>query len=202
VGDTARTPATDAELVTDARSGSRAAFDALVLRYQGQAVAVAQSVLRNFELAKDAAQNAFVKAYLGLGSFREDAKFKTWFIRIVFNEAKTVWRKERARGAHVNVNTQAGDADEAQSIYEVIPSQARGPDEEAQGQEIRRCVERAARALPERQQEVFVLRYLEGFQLGEVADILEISVGTVKAHLSQAGDKVRQRLRKEGTYHG
>ena len=89
---------TDEVLAERASKGNREAFDALVLRYQFSAVLMAQSVLRNFELAKDASQNAFAKAYFRLSSFRKDSKFKTWFFRIVLNEAKDVLRKEKSRG--------------------------------------------------------------------------------------------------------
>ncbi|MBI4395104.1 MAG: hypothetical protein HY583_02790, partial [Candidatus Omnitrophica bacterium] len=71
----------DELLVQKARQGNRDAFGVLVCRYQTQAVLVAHSVLKNMELAKDASQNAFAKAYFGLSKFRQDAQFKTWLFR-------------------------------------------------------------------------------------------------------------------------
>src|SRR3989338_5108861 len=85
-------------LVEKARLGERKAYDALVLRYQRQVILMAHSILRNWELAKDASQNAFAKAYFRLDQLKDNRIFKTWLFRIVINEAKDVLRKEKVRG--------------------------------------------------------------------------------------------------------
>ena len=111
----------DELLVQKARQGNRDAFGVLVRRHQAQAVLIAQSVLRNLELAKDASQNAFAKAYFGLDRFREEAQFKTWLFRIVFNEAKDIYRKEKARGLFKFWSPRQAEEEE-ESILEIIPA--------------------------------------------------------------------------------
>ncbi len=187
----------DEALVARARQGNRDAFGALVLRHQTQAVLIAQSILRNLELAKDASQNAFAKAYLGLGRFREDAKFKTWLFRIVMNEAKDVYRKEKSRGLFKFWSPRETEESEEESILETIPSSGPSPREAFETQEIRTRLEKAINELPTREREVFILRYLNGLALSEVAETLGIALGTVKAHLAHGTEKLRTILAPE-----
>ncbi|MBI4394702.1 MAG: sigma-70 family RNA polymerase sigma factor [Candidatus Omnitrophica bacterium] len=194
----------DELLVQKARQGNRDAFGVLVRRYQTQAVLVAQSVLKNMELAKDASQNAFAKAYFGLSKFRQDAQFKTWLFRIVFNEATDVYRKEKSRGLFKFWSARETEEGEEESILEVIPSNNRSPREEFEVQEMKERLERAINQLPAREREVFLLRYLNGFEISGVAETLGIAVGTVKAHLAHGTEKLKSillvpaKLRSEG----
>ncbi len=183
----------DELLVKRAREGSPEAFDALVLRYQYKAVALANSILRSEELAKDASQNAFAKAYFGLKNFKEQSKFKTWLFRIIINEAKDTLRKEKSRGLYKMQHDSDRDED-APSILELIPSSARSAKEEVEAQETKQRLEEAIRKLPEREREVFILRYLNDLSLAEVAESLGLAVGTVKAHLSHGLEKMRSML--------
>jgi RNA polymerase sigma-70 factor (ECF subfamily) len=187
------TDLSDQALVTKAREGDKSAFDALVLRYRAQAILVAQSVLRNFELAKEASQDAFVKAYFGLKHFREEANFKTWLFKIVINEARDVYRKEKARGLFKFQNTRETEEGE-ESILEVIPSGSASPREVFEMQETKKQLERAIYRLPERERDVFILRYLNGLALSEVAETLGMAVGTVKAHLAHGTHRLRTLL--------
>ncbi len=180
-------------LVKRAREGSPEAFDALVLRYQYKAVALAHSILRNQELAKDASQNAFVKAYFGLKNFKERARFKTWLFRIVINEAKDMLRKERSRGLF-KFQHETDQGEESQSILELIPSSGRSAKEELEAREEKEKLEAAILKLPEREKEVFILRYLNDLSLAEVAESLNLAVGTVKAHLSHGLEKMKSFL--------
>ncbi|MBI4358622.1 MAG: sigma-70 family RNA polymerase sigma factor [Candidatus Omnitrophica bacterium] len=188
------TALSDEALVTKARQGDRDAFGVLVHRYQAQAILIAQSVLRNFELSKDASQNAFAKAYFGLARFRGEAKFKTWFFRIVLNEAKDIYRKEKARGLFKFWSGRGTEDENVESVLELIPAGGQSPREAFEAQEAKQHLERAIYELPEREREVFILRYLNGLELSEVADTLGIAIGTVKAHLAHGIQKLRSIL--------
>src|SRR3989338_6623182 len=188
------TALSDEALVMKARQGDRDAFGVLVRRYQAQAILIAQSVLKNFELSKDASQNAFAKAYFGLSRFRGEAKFKTWLFRIVINEAKDVYRKEKARGLFKVWSGHETEDEDMRSVLEVIPSGGQSPREVFEEQETKQHLERAIYGLPEREREVFILRYLNGLELSEVAETLGIALGTVKAHLAQGIQKLRSIL--------
>jgi len=182
-------------LVQKARGGDRTAFDALVLRYQLQAVLVARSVLQNVELAKDASQNAFAKAYFGLKSFRADSSFKTWLFRILVNEARDVRRREQARGLFHFWTQMDAEGNRAEDILEIIPSRDRSPEETVEAEETRKRIGQAVRKLPEREREVFVLRYFQDLSLSEVGEIMGIAVGTVKAHLAHGLERLKSMLR-------
>ena len=184
----------DEVLIVKARQGDRDAFGTLVLRYQAQAILIAQSVLRNLELAKDASQNAFAKAYFGLSRFRGDAKFKTWLFRIVVNEAKDTYRKEKARGLFRFWAAPSAAEEDSEPILEVIPSGGQSPRDAYEAQEVKERLEGAIYSLPERERDVFILRYLNGLAISEVAETLGIAVGTVKAHLSQGTIKLKSIL--------
>ena len=181
----------DEALVARAREGNRDAFGALVLRHQAQAILIAQNILRNLELAKDASQNAFAKAYLSLGRFREDAKFKTWLFRIVMNEAKDVYRKEKARGLFKFWSVRETENEEEEAILETIPTNNPSPRETYETNEMKERLEQAIYELPEREREVFILRYLNGLQLSEIAETLGMALGTVKAHLAHGLVKLK-----------
>ena len=191
----------DEAVVTKARQGDRDAFGVLVLRYQAQAVLIAQGVLRNFELAKDASQSAFAKAYFGLNRFREDAKFKTWLFRIVLNEAKDVYRKEKARGLFRFWSGHEADDESNESILELVLSQGQSPREVFEEQEMKKRLEQAINKLPEREREVFILRYLNDLSLNEVAEALGMALGTVKAHLSHGAEKLKSTLLEQVEVH-
>ena len=187
----------DEALVAKAREGDKSAFDALVLRHQAKAVLIAQGVLRNFELAKDASQNAFAKAYFGLKHFREEANFKTWLFKIVLNEARDVYRKEKARGLfkfQTNRETEEGE----ESILEAVPATTASPREVFEAKEAKERLERALNRLPERERGVFILRYLNDLSLAEIAETLGMALGTVKAHLAHGNERLKTVLVAQG----
>ena len=177
----------DEALVAKAREGDKSAFDALVLRHQNRAVLIAQGVLRNFELAKDASQNAFAKAYFGLKNFREEANFKTWLFKIVLNEARDLYRKEKSRGLfkfQTNRETEEGE----ESILEAVPATTASPRDVFEAKER---LERSLNRLPVREREVFILRYLNDLSLSEIAETLGMALGTVKAHLAHGNERLK-----------
>ena len=188
---------TDGVLVSRAREGDLRAFDALVMRYQHQAVSIAFSVLRNWEVAKDASQNAFMKAYFGLKNFRQEAAFKTWLIRIVLNEAKNAARRDRLRRFFVRGNKEDADENGPEDLFEAIPSQERSPQEIAEHHEREALIEQAIQALPDKEKNVFILRYVHGMPLHEIAEVLRIALGTVKAHLWHASEKMKKMLKNK-----
>ena len=180
----------DQVLVTKASEGDKSAFDALVLRYQNKAVLIAHGVLKNFELAKDASQNAFVKAYFGLKGFRREANFKTWLFKIVLNEARDVYRKEKSRGLFKFQNTRETEEGE-ESILDLLPEMGASPREVFEAREAKERFERSLNRLPEREREVFILRYLNDLSLSEISETLGMALGTVKSHLAHGNDRLK-----------
>jgi RNA polymerase sigma factor (sigma-70 family) len=170
----------DAALVARARGGDVGAFEALVARYQGVAFRVAWLVVRSRGDAEDAVQDAFVKAYYAMPSFRPGAPFRPWILRIVANEARNRGRSARRRdGLAIRVAaTEAGD---------VVPSPERSALDRAEAGALVHALER----LPERDRLVLAYRYLLELSESETAELLGVRPGTVKSRLSRALVRLR-----------
>lgn len=181
--------ADELQLVERAREGDVGAFSSLVVLYQERAIRLAWSWVGNLEDARDLAQDAFVKAYENLSDFRGQSRFFTWFYRILANRCKDFLRKKRLRRyvPFLFADEEGGapePADDGPGAGEALLSAELGG-------EIKKALER----LPARQREAFALRYLEGLSVLEVAEALGVSEGAAKAHLWQAGQKMREWLK-------
>lgn len=168
----------DDELMLHARDGSSEAFDTLVRRHQGKALRVAFRYLGETSLAADAAQNAFVAVYRGLPQYRACGKFTAFFYRVLLNQCRMA-RRSAVTESRVLI--------ELWSHGDLEPGQA-PPHEQ------RRDVEVAVRELSPKLRDVVLLRF--GADLGhdEIAETLDIPVGTAKRRLFVAMAKLRQTL--------
>lgn len=155
-----------------ARAGDRGAFDALVLRYLGPARGFCAKLLGDAELAEDACQEAFVKAWRGLAGYRGEAKFRTWLWRILVNAANDI-RRPRL------VPLEEGMDPEAVPERDVDSEEA---------------VAKAVARLPERQRQVLLMKVELDLTPQEIADALGISYENVKANLSLARKKLKEWL--------
>ena len=175
------------ELISAFQAGDAAAFTELVHRYRRQVYRVARGILRNHEQADEAAQDAFVKAYLGLARFKAESTFKTWMYRIAMNAAFDL----RAREA-----TQARARAEAEIQSKTERPQApalRAVDDMTRDRE-RAAVRAAVAQLPERQRLTLNLRVQEGLKYAEIAEALGCPIGTVKANVHHAVQNLRKLL--------
>ena len=185
--------AREACLIAKARAGEVAAFSILVRLHEDRAVRAAYAFTRNWEDARDIAQEAFVKAYKNLARFRGQSLFSSWLYRIIANLAKDSFRKKKVRE---NVNAASPWNEEREDGDPVKRMASNAPDAltETMNQELGENIQASIETLPLRQKNVFVLRYLQGLSLDEIAQALGLSVGAVKAHLWQAGQKMQKQL--------
>jgi RNA polymerase sigma-70 factor (ECF subfamily) len=179
----------DGALVERVRGGDVAAFEPLVEKYRQRAYRLAFNVLRNQEDAWDVAQEAFIKAYKALPSFRGQSAFYTWLFRIVMNVAHD---KARQRGA-------AGRAFGTERVTEeewerTMPDPGEEPDAAAARAEQRARITRGLEALPEHHRAIIMLSDLEGLSYREIADVLNIPMGTVMSRLHNARKRLRSVL--------
>ena len=172
----------DEELVERARDGDVAAFETLVVRYQGRAVRLAYTFAGGD--AEDAVQEAFVKAYRSLSRFRSGRAFRPWLFTIVANEARNR-RRSQGRRERLVVRAAADDVD---------PST---PEDAAVAADRRRRLAAAIDALPERDREVIACRWFAGLSEAETAEVLSCRPGTVKSRSSRALDRLRAELPAE-----
>ena len=170
-----------ASLVMDAREGDADAFGAVVRRFQDMAVGYGYSLLGNLHLAEDAAQEAFLEAYLCLPQLREPAAFPGWFRRIVFKHCD---RLSRGRAEKLE------PLESARETVSPSPTQA----EAMEQREMKSQVWAAIDALPEHERVVVMLYYLSGYSQAEVSEFLDVPVTAIKKRLFSARPRLRELL--------
>ena len=169
-------------------------FEALVQRQQRRATRIAYSYLRDPADVDEAVQDAFLKAFLHLPSFREDLLFELWFTRIVVNGCLDRL-KARTRRRRWLVPTGAGESD--WDVVERWSSSDPTPEARLLQQERRAKLRAAVERLPMRQREVVVLSQFEGHTTREVSKLLGLNEATVRVHLFRAIRSLRKALRGE-----
>jgi RNA polymerase sigma-70 factor (ECF subfamily) len=179
----------DQALVERCRSGDLAAFEPLVEKYRERVWRLAYHYVRDREEAWDVAQEAFIRAWQALPSFRGQSAFYTWLFRIVVNVATDRARSRAARGRAFGT-----EAVPEEDWERVLIDPARGPDESAARAEQRDRVRRALDALPEHHRAIIMLSDLEGLSYREIAEVLGIPMGTVMSRLHNARKRLRRVL--------
>ncbi len=175
----------DFELVRRTREGDESAFTELMTRHKEKAIQLAYCKMGNWEDAKDVAQEAFVKAYRALSRFEGKAKFSTWLYRIVMTTAYDAWRAKKWRRFLIFKKQQDMDL-----FFENKASSVNAHSELVDG-ENDAWLSASIRALPEKQRIIFTLRYADDHSLNEIAEITDVSLGTVKATLHSAVHKIK-----------
>jgi RNA polymerase sigma-70 factor, ECF subfamily len=181
----------DAALIERCRTGDIAAFEPLVEKYRQRVWRLAYNVLRDREEAWDVAQEAFVRAWQALPNFRGQSAFYTWLFRIVMNVASDRVRARAARGRAFG--TERIPEEDWDRVLVDQPADAR-PDAAAAGAEQRARIERALAMLSPDHRRIVVLSDIEGLSYREIADVLEIPMGTVMSRLHNARKRLKAAL--------
>jgi RNA polymerase sigma-70 factor (ECF subfamily) len=181
----------DLELVRRAQRGERGAFDLLVLRYQHKVIKLVARLLRDPTEAEDVAQDAFVKAYRALGSFRGDSAFYTWLYRIAVNTARNVMasRQRRPLDYEADLNESEQSAVESRMRHTDTPEAA------VLSEEIHQTVNHAVEQLPEDLRTAIILREVEGLSYEEIAEAMDCPVGTVRSRIFRAREAIDRSLK-------
>ena len=172
----------EADLLAKARGGNLFAFEEIVKRHQRRVYAVAFRIVRRHDVADDVTQEAFMRAHRALPSFDLTRPFGPWIARIAANLAVNHVRSPRAREQGLpesHAETRAPDPDPLAGVLE---------------QEASAALSRALDRLPAEQRSVFVLRVMEDMSYREIAEALDLSLGTVMSRLSRAREKLRVTL--------
>jgi RNA polymerase sigma-70 factor (ECF subfamily) len=177
-------PTDQAELVAAAKDGDRDAFEALVKVTYHDAYTLAYRLTGNEEDARDVVQDAYLRAYRGLGRFRGDAQFTTWLYRIVANCASTNLGK-RSRNRHADIDEEIGVADERPESDPVAMAEAGS---------LRDRVSAALEDLPPKLRAVVVLRDVYDLPHAAIAEELGITEAAAKVRLHRARKKLRDQL--------
>ena len=182
----------DFERVRAAQAGDREAFDYLVEKYKDIVHAVAYRFVRDPDLALDLAQDAFIRAYRGIKTFKGRSSFSTWLYRIAMN---TCIDYTRRRARSVDSRTVPEEVAEYAGSEPVTVGKSRGPVDNVLAGELGEQIQNAVDALPEYHKSVFVLYEIEGMSYKEIAEVVGCSIGTVMSRLHYARKKLRVMLR-------
>ena len=178
-GSTAPTMETESKLISQAQLGDRGAFCELVRIHRIGVIAVVYRMCGDAQLAEDMAQEAFLRAWKNLHSYKSKSPFKNWLYRIATNAALDVIRRERETVALESVQLSTTDM---------------GPEIALAQKEMGERVQQAVLELPPASRAVLILREYEGFSYKEIAETLGIPLGTVMSRLNYARTTLRQRL--------
>ncbi len=177
----------DSELIALFKAGgaqAERAFTELVRRYQEKIYWVCRRMLKSHEDADDVVQNVFIKAHHGLMSFNGESEFYTWLYRIATNETINFLRTQNVRRAEpIDDMLQEPAATDA------------APIEELERREEKELIAEAIESLPERQKQVFMMRYYDELSYEEIAEILGTSIGGLKANYFHAFKKIEAYLK-------
>jgi RNA polymerase sigma-70 factor (ECF subfamily) len=176
----------DVELVAACRNGDSGAFEVLVRRHQKAMLNLAYRVVGSYEDACEVVQDAFVAAYKGLSSFREEASFSTWLTTITLNHARNGLERIVARRRR-----------EGHSLAEQDPpSTAPSALEQMEDRAVRKQIEKCIASLPVEFREVLVLRDIQERSYEEIGAVLKVREGTVKSRLFRAREGVKECLKR------
>lgn len=177
------------ELVRRAKNGDSCAFDRLVTAYQERVYFTVIRIVLTHEDARDVVQESFIKAYRNLKSFKEGYRFYTWLYRISVNTALNHIQNRKKCETSLDKLTEEKRFDPAMDV-EV--------DEAYERSEMLQSVKTALKVVPHDMRAVFILRVYEGMKYQEIAETLELSIGTVMSRLHRARGILKQQLEKIG----
>lgn len=178
------------ELLAQARGGSGAAVEVLVDRYERRVFRLAQNITSNYEDAEEVVQNAFVKAFRNLNSFRGDSRFYTWLVRIVVNEALMKARRRRPNVLSIDYDAADEDHRAPRQLQDWGPS----PEQLYSQEELRAILDTTIAGLAPTYRIVFQLRDVEGLSTQETARTLDLTITAVKTRLRRARLQLRDSL--------
>jgi RNA polymerase sigma-70 factor (ECF subfamily) len=184
----------DAALIREAQRGNTDAFEELVRLYDRPVLRLATHLTGSPEDGQDIYQEAFLRAYINLSSFRFECTFYTWIYRIVTNLCLDHLRKKRSRYRDVTTSVFPDGEEEAVLDRVADDRPASSPEQGFANRELRSMIVRALRRLSPRERVVFELKHYHGLRLRTVAGMLNTTEGTIKNTLFRATHKLRTEL--------
>jgi len=182
----------DQQLVARAQRGDKQAFELLVIKYQRKLGRLLSRWVRDPAEVEDVTQEAFIKAYRALPSFRGESAFYTWLYRIAINTAKNylVALGRRAPTTTEFDNEEAEGFEDAEQLRD-----NNTPESELEGKQIAAVVNKAMEALPEDLRTAITLREIEGLSYDEIASVMNCPIGTVRSRIFRAREAIATELR-------
>jgi RNA polymerase sigma-70 factor (ECF subfamily) len=182
----------DQELVLRAQRGDKRAYELLVMKYQRKLGRLLSRWVRDPAEVEDVTQEAFIKAYRALPSFRGDSAFYTWLYRIAINTAKN-YLVALGRRAPTSTSFDNEEAEGFEEAHQLRDSST--PESELEGKQIAAVVNKAMDALPEDLRTAITLREIEGLTYDEIANVMNCPIGTVRSRIFRAREAIATELR-------
>ena len=176
----------DLSLVRRAKKGDYRAFDLLVLKYQSRVIATAFKFVKEKQLAEDIAQEAFIKSYKSIDSFREESSFYTWVYRITVNTAKNYLVSSKRRDEVVISDLSTDDSFYPEKL------DVDSPQEILKASELRDLIFETLSSLGEETRTALSLREFDGLSYEEIAEIVQCPVGTVRSRIFRGREMIEE----------
>lgn len=178
----------DLGLISSFKRGDKSVFEKIILNYQDRIYNLCLYMLGNRHDAEDAAQDTFLKAYQSLNVFKPEASLYTWLYRIAVNTCIDYKRRPFFESIFRRSDT-------GEEIVIEHPSASPSPDKDYESNQIRSALPKALKKLSPKLRAVIVLNEVEGLSYEEIADTLDVSIGTVKSRISRARDELKTLLK-------
>ena len=182
------------ELLLKAKEGSEAAFEEIIKMYQQKVCSTIFYMVKNENIVEDLAQEDFIKVYKNISKFNEESSLYTWIYRITMNTCIDEIKKEK-KITYINtyIETEDGNIevqfeDESQRLDDILESKIR-----------KESLVKAIKSLPSEQRALIVLRDIRQFKYMEIAEMLNLNLGTVKSKINRARQALKDCLQKDGT---
>ncbi len=186
--------ATDQEIVALAREGREAAYRELIRRYERPVFSLVLRMVRDRQLAEDLAQETFIKALNAIASYKPEYKFSSWIFKIANNAAIDHLRRRDLDTLSLDGSPNATTADEIEATALQVGDRAQGPLAELESRELGSAIEEAIGLLRPEYRSCILLRHVEGMAYEEIAQLLDLPLGTVKTYIHRARNELRGHL--------
>lgn len=181
----------DKELAALAAKGREMAFRELLARYERPVFSLVYRMVRDRTLAEDLAQEAFIRAFNAIGTYKPKFKFSSWIFKIANNHAIDHLRKRKLDTVSLDGSPHARSPEEEAQTRIVVESHEEAPDRYVESRELGSQIEEAIGRLRPEYRTVVLLRHVEGYAYEEIAEIMELPLGTVKTYLHRARGELR-----------
>jgi RNA polymerase sigma-70 factor (ECF subfamily) len=183
----------DEDLIKKSQEGDQWAFEQLIIKYEKKIYTIAYRMMGNHEDASDLAQEAFIKVFRSIRSFRGDASFSTWLYHVVANVCRDQLRKQKVKVSSLDEPV----AYEGEQLEKQLLDSGKSPAEKLEEKELKAYLQKLINQLPGEYRLVLVLREFMDFSYEEIARELDITMGTVKSRLNRARALLKSKLLAE-----
>ena len=189
-------PDPDAGFVRAVQAGDMTAFDQLVIKHKDKLFNMVYWLLGDYQEANDCSQEIFIKVFRSIKKFRFQSSFSTWLYRIAVNTCKNRIKSSAFRWKKRTVSLENPKRSKQDNRSYEIRNGSPSPENSLERKEQIMLIQKAVKALPQEQNQVIVLRDIQGLSYKEIADITGLNLGTVKSRLARARLELKNRLRR------